>query len=484
MLKPNALLSPMLKRFAIERLKVDDDASDQTFRIAINNALENGSITPEKIKELDDAWNSSVAGTIAKQVATELRQKAIGTSGPDPVEMFTGGNGSGVVRVKAGGELYSVTKSVGKHHKTGLPVLDEQGREVQTSSEYEHAKAGVFLKFLAARAGVSLVLNDNERQLWGEMLDGRENWVGRSGNEWSKQISGTWVKALIGDSLSGGVHANPEFFDQNIVQFPLLHGELFPFVDLREVPRSASVEGASIGNPTLSWGIGDATAIPLFDTDGLVAEINTSIHPVTVSIEVGRDFLADAAVDVGRVLEENIGNAFKKELDDVIATGNGTNQPEGIFTASGLNVVNSENDTTGPPTVTDYEALLLGGVGKQYRTSRRCAWIANDTSYLRARSIAVDSSSDQRRVFGMDHESYILFSRPYRINAGIPNTKIAFGDLGKYRLYRRLGYSLEWHTQGESLARRNAALLVVRGRFGGRVMDGNAFAVMEDAQSS
>jgi hypothetical protein len=46
-----------------------------------------------------------------------------------------------------------------------------------------------------------------------------------------------------------------------------------------------------------------------------------------------------------------------------------------------------------------------------------------------------------------------------------------------------MGMSLEWVMSGKELARRNAALLIVRARFGGQVMDPGAFAVMSDAQS-
>jgi hypothetical protein len=43
--------------------------------------------------------------------------------------------------------------------------------------------------------------------------------------------------------------------------------------------------------------------------------------------------------------------------------------------------------------------------------------------------------------------------------------------------------SVEWSTQGETLMRSNLALLVVRARYGGRVMDANAFAVVSNAEA-
>ena len=44
---------------------------------------------------------------------------------------------------------------------------------------------------------------------------------------------------------------------------------------------------------------------------------------------------------------DRIGENFAKEMDDVIANGNGTNRPEGIFTASGLGSARFFQDLSG-----------------------------------------------------------------------------------------------------------------------------------------
>ena len=75
-----------------------------------------------------------------------------------------------------------------------------------------------------------------------------------------------------------------------------------------------------------------------------VFPINTSIFTVTAAIEVGRDFLADTPADIGRILVELIGQRMAAELDDVVANGDGTTQPEGIFTAAGLGTATADNE--------------------------------------------------------------------------------------------------------------------------------------------
>jgi HK97 family phage major capsid protein len=127
-------------------------------------------------------------------------------------------------------------------------------------------------------------------------------------------------------------------------------------------------------------------------------------------------------------------------------------------------------------------------VGKQYRSkSLNCAFITNDVTYRRSRGIQVDpnaSTVNQTPVFGLSAvNSYMTMEWPHKIQTDIANTKGAFGALSKYRLYRRQGFEIRWEMGGKELAQKNLALLIVRGRFGGRVVDANAFAKWTNGQS-
>src|SRR4051812_3437975 len=123
------------------------------------------------------------------------------------------------------------------------------------------------------------------------------------------------------------------------------------------------------------------------------------------------------------------------------------------------------------------------GIGKQYRNpAMRPAFITNDTSYRRARSIPV-GAADARRVFGMDEQSYMLLDYPVCVNNSVSNAYAMFGALAKYRLYRRQAQEVRFETAGKTLALANTVLLVVRGRFGGKVVDANAFSFSDNWQA-
>lgn len=368
-----------------------------------------------------------------------------------------------------------------KHTRTGLPVLDDRGREVQTISQYENAKAGAFLKKLAQKSGLPCELNEHEQGLLAECFD--DEWCGRIGGRWEAGINGMRVKVLLDDATSGGQEVVPEFFDSNIVTYPLLFGEIVPRVSIVNVSRGSTVESAAIGNPTMTWAADESTSITAFTTTSLVTELNTDIHPVTCAIEIGRDFLSDAAVDVGAILTRNIGQRLLSELDRVILSGNGSTEPAGLFGTSGMTDIGTPAGGNGAaPQVNDYEALMFG-VPKQYRTaSLNCCFIGNDVTYRRSRSIPV-GGSDARRVFGMDHSSYKLLEHDFIVNNSLGNAYAGFGAMQLYRLARRQAQEVRFTTEGKSLALTNTALLTVRARFGGRVMDPQGFSYSDNFQS-
>jgi HK97 family phage major capsid protein len=444
-------ITKALKRYLVEKGLAQESWSDDALYIkAANDALDSGELNAEKAAEL-------------------LTQKS-------PADVFGG------VRVKKPSERYNTTKSVAKHAKTGLPVLNERGLEVETVSQLETVKAGVLLKKIASRSGLPVSLNEHESTLLEEMF-GADEWCGKMNGNYETGIAGNRVKTLLNDSTSGGAEVVPIWFDDAVITFPLLHSELLPKVDLRDVPRGRNIETASIGNPTAVWGVPEGTSISPFDTASLVAAIDTTIHNVSVAVEVGRDFLSDAAADVGRILLEVIGQRMLSELDRVIVLGNGTTEPQGIFNASGLgDIGNPAGGAGAAPQVDDYEALMFT-VPKQYRQMNlRPAFFANDVTYRRARGIPV-GASDERRVFGMTHGDYRMFDHPYVINNSIGNAYAGFGCLAKYRLYRRQAQQVQFTSEGRELALKNQTLLVVRGRFGGKVMDANAFSFCDNMQA-
>jgi HK97 family phage major capsid protein len=418
---------------------------------AVANALEDGTLSPEKFAELNNAKT--------------------------PADVFGGSNWN----VKKPSARYSSVKSVGKHARSGEQVLGFDSQPVELPSQKEIALSGAYFKHVAQKSGIQVAMSEHDSELLGECFEGE--FCGKVGSDFITDMPGARAKTLLNDSLSGGAEIVPIHFDSAVITYPLLHSEFLPKIDLQDVPRGRNIETAAIGNPTASWGTPEGTAISPFDTASLITGIDTTIHNVSVAVEIGRDFLSDAAADVGRILLEVIGQRMLSELDRVIVVGNGTTEPQGIFNASGLNDIgNPATGAGGVASVDDMEALYFS-VGKAYRTaSLNCCFFSNDVSYRRNRTIEI-GASDQRRVWGMDYASYKMMDMPYLVCNSIGNQYIGFGAMKRYRLFRRLSQSVQFTSEGRELALKNQTLLVVRGRYGGKVMDANAFSFTDNAQA-
>ena len=131
-------------------------------------------------------------------------------------------------------------------------------------------------------------------------------------------------------------------------------------------------------------------------------------------------------------------------------------------------------------TTADAESLMFG-LSKAYRTARgeNNVFVGNEINYRRFRSIPPATGGNER-VFGMAHGSYEVLDHPYKVAPTAPNTKVAFANLGYYRMLRRLGLQVKVDSAGKENTLKNQQLIVVRMRYGGQMEFGGAVAIMAD----
>jgi HK97 family phage major capsid protein len=452
------------------------------------------------------------AATVASaDAAVDTTTPLRGFAANSPRAAMLAGAGSGDnVRVKSALEDYddSHTAAIyGQHSKNEFLRKSFGNRQVVSGepqsicyrpmnipSQRDKAKAGAWFKFMLLKSGYTgLRMTEHDWQIVNEVAR-TSKFMGSIGYtnddidnaQWElkgERLGDIHIKALLDDSASGGSNAVPVEFDDVAVITPLLNGELFPLVKTRTVTRRQIV-GLSVTNPTMTWSATEGTDIPVFDTSSFMGAFNTNVFPVTGCIEEGLDFEDDSPVPVGEILISRYGQSLAKELDKVIPNGDGTTQPQGLKN-SGMSAVSSGSGTGGPWLVSDFENLMLS-VGKEYRdtaTREQQVFISNETTYNRTRAISVNSSSDQRRVFGMDEESYRLFNHPYKVQNDIANTYAYFANLSYYRMYRRLGFTVRTVTESKDLARQNKRLIVIRARFGGQLELAGAGRKITDGKS-
>jgi len=403
-------------------------------------------------------------------------------------------------RVKGVDEIFSTTKSARKYPTKGRftpnsmagQSAETLGRTLYEPSELDKALGGVWGKVEMAMlmpniCGPSRLFEsmpEIDKQLLHYLAEKAE-WDDtiKEGELRTRCGYQGGVKQLIDDAVSGGIFAAPIVFDDMVVETPRLYGELYPLVTEVALPRGRRVEGVSIGQFTGAWGGVDAANIALFNTAGYVAAFNTTIYRAQGAVVIGLDFIGDSPINFQGTLSRQMGEWLLQTLDDVVATGNGTTQPQGVMNAAGTTAVAFGGATT----LGAYEGLFFGVHKREKTTNLKSSIVfcGTDTSYSRARGLNV-TAADQRRLAGGeggqgDYDSYKWMGRPYKINESLTNQQI-FHFIGKrYRMYRRHGFELRTSTEGATLIRANEVLISFTARYGGQLERGATAAITTTA---
>lgn len=527
-----------LKEWLAANAGLKADATDAEAKACAATAIIEGKLDADKIKELTADPDAQKGATLESKLDAFLEAAAkgmgattppaAGAGAPAPAgekkhvsrfeKLFAGSSGDEsaepavTVRVKGAHESYGTERksltfperlNSGRKHPMAGQRIFEGGtgkgasmRYIDAPSPLDQAVAGAYVKFAihseTGGRGIpqALKMTDHDKDLiqwalknaeWGGVIHGDCTTVEGSTGIKGAKLTDWQQKAILDDSTSGGLEIAPIAFDDQIILTPLLNGEFFPRVNTVPITRGRRIESASMGNVTLSSGGADGTDIPLFATASFIAAFDTTIFVVNGSIEIGLDFLSDSPIDVASQVTGQYGQVLLTWLDEQICIGDGTTEPQGITVASGTASIAGGSAA---PTVGVYENFLFG-VAKKYKQgfpTDKIVFGGNEQTYQRARAIAV-SGTDARRLFGMTHEDYMLFGHPYAINESIPNTKAFFANLGRYRMYRRMGLTLKVTTEGKTLTRLNQMLLTARARYGGQLETGSAAAVSTTMQA-
>jgi HK97 family phage major capsid protein len=310
--------------------------------------------------------------------------------------------------------------------------------------------------------------------------------------QWDNSVDGKFrtikgypggIKALIDDATSGGLEAAPIVFDDRVIEAPLLYGELYPLVNEITLDRGRRIEGVSVSTVSGSWGGVDDTAISLFTTTSFVAAFDTTVFRWQGSVKIGLDFLSDTPIDFGKIITTQYGERLLEDLDDVIADGNGTTQPEGIMQSGGTAVTWSSATSLG-----NYESLRFSVHKREHQGNmkRTAIFCGNETTYMRAKAIPV-GTTDARRVFGSGNfgtsglDDYQIMDRPFKINETLANTEVFYAIMSRYRMYRRKGFTVRQSTEGDTLIRDNELLIIVMARYGGQLERPACAGIVSDA---
>ncbi len=420
----------------------------------------------------------------------------------EPAKIVRQGGQGGQGRVKRAIEQYDHTRTAAvcpeftrkslqrdnpMRHPLAGQAVKHDGRILNMPSQADLAMLGAFFKWQINGAAGHVLrsmgvppMSDHEKCLLHHAFD-KEHWCGGGDHEkgWSGRLTDRQkATVLINDTTSGGQYAVPRAFDDMLVIEPVLHSELAPRVNMRTLPQGNVVDGATLGALSVSAQT-EGSAVTLLTTDGLIGNLDTTIFACSGQIQIGLDLLADTPINLAQEIIKLYGEYHQEWLDNQIANGDGTTQPEGILTASGTTSV-SHGSTASAMTVSDFEQLLFA-VPKATRDARggRVAFVSNERSYRRARKIPT-ATNYETRAQGMDYRRYHLIDFDAAIETHIADGTYALCNFGFYNMWRRLGAQVITSTEGVTLIKANSMVILVRTRYGGRLGLATACAKMTD----
>jgi HK97 family phage major capsid protein len=157
---------------------------------------------------------------------------------------------------------------------------------------------------------------------------------------------------------------------------------------------------------------------------------------IRFSMELARDSL----LNFEQILSDLLGERLGRITNQMLTTGTGTGQPNGIVTASSLGITAA----AGAAITSDELFDVQHEVDPAYRASPKVGWMFNDTSLKAIRKMK-DGQGNYLWQMG-DVKSgapATLLDKPYRINQAMDDIAISkkpiiFGDLGKYYV-RKVG---------------------------------------------
>ena len=251
------------------------------------------------------------------------------------------------------------------------------------------------------------------------------------------------VKALAEGTDSAGGYLVPEELRGEIVARATEASQLSKLV------RRIGCRSNAVKVPTLSTDVSvswDSEGAGITESDPAFGQKSITIHRLNAMTKISRELVADAGIDLVDFLSTLFAEAVAVEEDRVIAVGDGSTQPEGLYSAAGV----QEYDVAG---AIDYDALVDIYYTLPGRYRDKAVWLGDDEVFKAVRKL-VDTAGQPlwRPGFELDAPDRLL-GRPILTQADLPSSVLLFGDPRYYHMYDREEMAVESSTQaGDAFA--------------------------------
>jgi len=280
-------------------------------------------------------------------------------------------------------------------------------------------------------------------------------------------IDASFVKAMSEGADSAGGYLVPDDFRAEVIQRLPELSELFPYVRVLPTNSDAGKIPNLATDVSVSWD--EAENADFDESQPVMGQTTYTIRRMNAICKTSRELRGDSAISLTSYLTELFSEAVAAERDKVIATGNGTDRPQGIENA----------------TITNTEAIsgaltYAGVVGIKYALSKKyhkgARWLLNATNMERIRALI---STTGAPIFNQDPSGAgkdTILGHPISQQDDLPDSTIYFGDLRYYVWFDRERMGTETTIVGGDSFEKHQMWLKVWERVDGKVVLAEAFA--------
>ena len=273
----------------------------------------------------------------------------------------------------------------------------------------------------------------------------------------------TGAKALAEGTPSAGGYLVPDDFRSDVVMRCNELSTLYPRA-FRFRTSLASVKVPSLATDVdVSWD--EAENADFDESDPVFGQKSFTIHRMNAITYSSRELLADSAVDLVDLLTQLFAEAVSRERDRVVCVGDGADQPEGVFNASGVNTITDVGAIT-------YAKLLEmdEDIAEPYRADGSLVWISDQTVRRHIRGLTDDVGRPLLQPALERGAPLTLFEHPYLVNRHAPAGKLALGVMRKYWIADREELGFESTTTGGDTFRKHQVALKIWERWDGKLV--------------
>ena len=177
------------------------------------------------------------------------------------------------------------------------------------------------------------------------------------------------------------------------------------------------------------------------ETDPAFTHLAWTVRNMSAITYLSRELVSDANPGIVETITALFSEAVAAERDKMIALGNGSSQPEGIYSASGVAGV----AVNGALTYAKLVELKFALKRKYHRTAR---WVFNSTNLQRITGLTDDNHLPIFRDALVAGETPRILGKEYSVQDDLPSAVIFFGDLSQYLWFDRERMVIESTTTG------------------------------------